>query len=478
MEKIDELMKKNCCFLAISNDFINFVVNKNLINTFFNMTLKKYILALFSILFISVPLLAQPDSNELMTKKAKSYVALQKNKIGKMDNVLNLKLTKMYATDRVVKVVYTKGSTNFTSIFPEMTDGKFKTEAQENRYVAREYCIWKVASDAITSSSLSSIIKGDVYTWLVDVMGPEGEEPLYSFDFKTLAVRNAIDLCGGKIPVDFKAYLSKTLVERALHSLLKEVYLPHDSAGFCNTDLKNQILSVDLLTTHRGYPIMKEHNGEVARMAWLGAFMNMSKSKRYFKDLCDIIKVRQLSVEIKVRDVANFADSSMFKIYPTEILDFVAKPTIADVESFIIGKLGGKKQSAEDRGKFTAYYSSKKAANASSAAASKSKRVYEVVEEMPSFPGGQQAITAYLERVIRYPEVCVDERIQGRVICQFTVTKDGHVRDVIVTRSIHPLLDKEAVRVVSLMPKWYPAMHNGERVDSKYTIPVTFRLTK
>lgn len=472
-------MKKNCYFLAFSDDFINFVVNINLINTIFNMTLKKYILALFSVIFITVPLLAQPNSEEQMTKKAKSYVALQKGKIGKMDNVLNLKLTKMYATDRVVKVVYTKENAKFTSIFPEMTDGKFKTEAQENRYVAREYCIWKVASDAATNASLSGVIKNDVYTWLVDVMGPEGEEPLYSFDFKTLAVRNALELCGGKMPADFKSYLNKTLVERALHSLLKEVYLPHDSAGFCNTELKNQILSVNLLTTHIGYSIMKEHNGEVARMAWLGSFMNMSKSKRYFKDLCDIIKVRQLSVEIKICDVTNFADSSMFKIYPTEILDFVAKPAIADIESFIIGKLGGKKQNVEDRGKFIAYYGSKKASNASStAAASKSKRVYEVVEEMPSFPGGQQAITAYLERYIRYPEVCVDERIQGRVICRFTVTKDGHVRDVIVTKSVHPLLDKEAVRVVSLMPKWYPAMHNGERVDSKYTIPVTFRLTK
>ena len=207
------------------------------------MTFKKYIYTLFWVLLISAPIAAQQKNNaDQMTKRAKNYVFQQKDKIGKTDKTLNLKLTKMYATDRTIKIVYTKGNTNYTSLFPEMTEGKFKTEAQENRYVARTYCIWRVATDALASQSLSSIIRGDVYTWLVDVVGPEGGEPLYSFDFKTQAVRNAIELCGGKMPTNFKDYLSKTLVERALQSLLKDVYLPHDSAGFCNVELKNQKL--------------------------------------------------------------------------------------------------------------------------------------------------------------------------------------------------------------------------------------------
>ena len=71
----------------------------------------------------------------------------------------------------------------------------------------------------------------------------------------------------------------------------------------------------------------------------------------------------------------------------------------------------------------------------------------------------------------------MDNKIQGRVVCRFTVTRDGHVKDVIVTKSVDPLLDKEAVRVISLMPKWIPGKHKGARVDAKYTLPVTFRLT-
>ena len=447
------------------------------------MTFKKYIYTLFWVLLISAPIAAQQKNNaDQMTKRAKNYVFQQKDKIGKTDKTLNLKLTKMYATDRTIKIVYTKGNTNYTSLFPEMTEGKFKTEAQENRYVARTYCIWRVATDALASPSLSSIIRGDVYTWLVDVVGPEGGEPLYSFDFKTQAVRNAILLCNGKMPTDFKAYLSKSLVERALQSLLKDVYLPHDSAGFCNVVLKNQKLSVEMLTTHRGYSIMKENNGEGARTAWLGSFMRLSKSKRYFKDLLDVIKVRQLAVEIKVRDIINRTDSSMFMIYPQEILDYAKKPTISEeqIEGYIIGKLGGKKQERENRGWFISQYGPNRTTLTAAAAptVSKSSKVYEVVEEMPSFPGGKPAIAAYIAKTVKYPGPCLDNKIQGRVVCRFTVTKEGTVKDIVVTKSVDPLLDKEAIRVISLMPRWIPGKHNGARVDAKYTLPVTFRLTQ
>ena len=447
------------------------------------MTFKKYIYTLFWVLLISAPIAAQQKNNaDQMTKRAKNYVFQQKDKIGKTDKTLNLKLTKMYATDRTIKIVYTKGNTNFMSLFPEMTEGKFKTEAQENRYVARTYCIWRVATDALASPSLSSVIRGDVYTWLVDVVGPEGGEPLYSFDFKTQAVRNAILLCNGKMPTDFKAYLSKSLVERALQSLLKDVYLPHDSAGFCNVVLKNQKLSVEMLTTHRGYSIMKENNGEGARTAWLGSFMRLSKSKRYFKDLLDVIKVRQLAVEIKVRDIINRTDSSMFMIYPQEILDYAKKPTVSEeqIEGYIIGKLGGKKQERENRGWFISQYGPIRTTLTAAAAptVSKSSKVYEVVEEMPSFPGGKPAIAAYIAKTVKYPGPCLDNKIQGRVVCRFTVTKEGTVKDIVVTKSVDPLLDKEAIRVISLMPRWIPGKHNGARVDAKYTLPVTFRLTQ
>ena len=286
-------------------------------------------------------------------------------------------------------------------------------------------------------------------------------------------------LCGGKMPTDFKAYLSKTLVERALQSLLKDVYLPHDSAGFCNVLLKNQKLSVEMLTTHRCYPLLKENNGEAARTAWLGSFMRLSKSKRYFNDLCDIIKVRQVAVEIKLRDINNRADSTMFMIYPQEILDYAKKPVVseAQIEAYLIGKLGGKKQERENRGWFISKYGPNKTTLTAAVAPSKSNKVYEVVEEMPSYPGGKPAIAAYIAKTVKYPGPCLDKKIEGRVVCRFTVTRDGTVKDIVVTKSVDPLLDKEAVRVISLMPKWIPGKHNGARVDAKYTLPVTFRLT-
>lgn len=443
------------------------------------MTFKKYFYAFFSALLISAPIAAQKNDGDQMTKKAKYYVSKQKENIGKRDDVLKMKLTKMYATDRTIKVVYSKVTNNFASYFPELTEGRFKTEAQENRHVARHYCIWKVAKDALSSPSLASVIRDDVYTWFVDVAGPEGGEPLYSFDFKTQAVRNAIDLCGGKMPDDFKVYLQKTLIERALQSLLKDVYLPHDSAGFCNVDLKNQKLSVDLLTTHHCYPQLKSNNGEAARTIWLGSFMKHCKSKRYFQDLCDIIKVRQISVEVKLRDISNKNDSAMFKIYPTEILDYAKNPTISEtqIEGYVVGRLGGHKQSADNRGKFIAQYGPNSSYVTASAAPSKSKRVYEVAEEMPSYPGGKQAIASYLARAVKYPGPCVDEKIEGRVVCRFTITKEGQLKDIVVTKSVDPLLDREAIRVLSLMPKWIPAKHNGERVDSKYQLPIVFSLS-
>ena len=96
---------------------------------------------------------------------------------------------------------------------------------------------------------------------------------------------------------------------------------------------------------------------------------------------------------------------------------------------------------------------------------------------MPSFPGGKPAVVAYIAKSVKYPGPCIDNKIEGRVVCRFTITREGVVKDVAVTKSVDPLLDKEAVRVISAMPKWIPAKHNGERVDAKYTLPVVFRLT-
>ena len=103
-------------------------------------------------------------------------------------------------------------------------------------------------------------------------------------------------------------------------------------------------------------------------------------------------------------------------------------------------------------------------------------KVFDVVEQMPSFPGGMSALMAYLQKSIKYPPVAEENGIQGRVVCTFVVERDGSVTDVKVAKSVDPSLDKEAVRVVSAMPKWIPGKQNGQSVRVKYTLPVTFRL--
>lgn len=102
--------------------------------------------------------------------------------------------------------------------------------------------------------------------------------------------------------------------------------------------------------------------------------------------------------------------------------------------------------------------------------------VFVIVEDMPEYPGGNQALMKYLGESIKYPIIAQENGIQGRVICQFVVNKDGSIVDVEVVRSVDPSLDKEAVRVVKAMPKWKPGQQRGKPVRVKYTLPVVFRL--
>ena len=103
--------------------------------------------------------------------------------------------------------------------------------------------------------------------------------------------------------------------------------------------------------------------------------------------------------------------------------------------------------------------------------------VFVVVETMPEFPGGQQALFKYLSENVKYPVIAQENGIQGRVICKFVVNKDGSIVEVEVVRSGGDAsLDKEAVRVIKSMPKWKPGKQRGKAVRVKYTVPVNFRL--
>lgn len=126
-------------------------------------------------------------------------------------------------------------------------------------------------------------------------------------------------------------------------------------------------------------------------------------------------------------------------------------------------------------------------------------KVFDIVEQMPSFggaeytvtytdekgnthqkkkvcPPGQAGLFQYLSNTIQYPVVAEKNGVQGRVIVTFVVERDGSITDVKVVKSVAPSLDREAVRVVSSMPKWTPGKQKGDAVRVKYTMPVTFRL--
>ena len=95
---------------------------------------------------------------------------------------------------------------------------------------------------------------------------------------------------------------------------------------------------------------------------------------------------------------------------------------------------------------------------------------------MPEFPGGNGAVAEYVRENMKYPAIAKEKGTQGRVIVQFVVNRDGSIVDAKVLRGVDPYLDKEAIRVISSMPKWKPGMQRGKAVRVKYTVPVMFRL--
>lgn len=105
------------------------------------------------------------------------------------------------------------------------------------------------------------------------------------------------------------------------------------------------------------------------------------------------------------------------------------------------------------------------------------QQIFQVVENMPEFPGGTAALMAYLRKNIKYPTICQEQGIQGRVVVQFVVNKDGSIVDPEVIKPVNPYLDKEALRVISTMPKWKPGEQRGKPVRVKFTVPVQFKLS-
>lgn len=104
------------------------------------------------------------------------------------------------------------------------------------------------------------------------------------------------------------------------------------------------------------------------------------------------------------------------------------------------------------------------------------EEIFMVVEDAPEFPGGTQALLDYLRKNIKYPPLCRENGIQGRVLVSFVVNKDGAIVEPQVVKSVNKQLDQEALRVISTMPNWKPGKQRGKPVRVKYTVPVNFRL--
>ena len=106
------------------------------------------------------------------------------------------------------------------------------------------------------------------------------------------------------------------------------------------------------------------------------------------------------------------------------------------------------------------------------------EKTYDVVEQMPQFPGGSAAMIQYLSKNVHYPEEAFKNGIQGHVIASFTVEKDGSISGAHIVKSVAPQLDAEALRVVNSMPNWTPGMQDGKPVAVRYTVPISFKLDK
>jgi len=105
------------------------------------------------------------------------------------------------------------------------------------------------------------------------------------------------------------------------------------------------------------------------------------------------------------------------------------------------------------------------------------EKPYSIVEQMPQFPGGEQALMNFIEKNLKYPVDAQNKRVQGKIILRFVVNSNGKVEQVEILRGLSPSTDKEAIRVVNLFPKWTPGVQNGKSVSTYYVLPIAFRLS-
>jgi TonB family protein len=116
-------------------------------------------------------------------------------------------------------------------------------------------------------------------------------------------------------------------------------------------------------------------------------------------------------------------------------------------------------------------------AHTSMVAATDSTKAYQLVDQMPAFPGGDQVMLMFIQKNIKYPSYEFNKNIQGKVVVGFTVNKDGSISNVLIKQGVSQGIDEEAIRVVKLFPKFRPGKQNGDLVPVVYNVPIMFKLT-
>jgi TonB family protein len=104
----------------------------------------------------------------------------------------------------------------------------------------------------------------------------------------------------------------------------------------------------------------------------------------------------------------------------------------------------------------------------------KNEKIYAVVEQMPEFPGGLEALRRFIAKQIRYPKIAIEDGVQGQVFVSFVVNREGNIWNAKVVKSVHPALDQEAIRMIYSLPQWKPGVHHGKAVNVAYNIPISF----
>lgn len=409
----------------------------------------------------------------------KVFIEKQKD-FGMYNETLKLTFANIHIDDNGIKVIFNKEDDVFNPLYPDLTEGKFKTVAQENRYVNHQFGLYLLMREAIENPKFLDALKASNLSWDVFVMNPRQNVPYYTTTLNFRDVENAILINNSDANTDFKTFLSISLVDRALKSLMEQVYIPHDSVGISYARLSKNVLNCTMLTTSDSYPKITATNGMVARNEWIEAFIENCMAKNYYKQLLALLKTKLPTVKIQVEDIHKQFNPVTYTINTYEILAAAQQSTTGGLSAadYIVQQIGGTKQKEKDLGLFMLKYGDvvNQMKQVAEIGVDKSKRVYEVVDEMPEFPGGSHALSNYLYNNVKYPIMAQQNKVQGRVTCEFVITNEGKVINVRISESRDPYLDAEAKRVIAAMPKWIPGRHHGERVNTRYSVPVTFTL--